>query len=144
MFICIIISESGDTVCIMYFSIVGMRHTYMFVCKCVCVCVLMCVFASLFLLSIHLQRSNPSICRLPSPTYHLSSFLSHSSHPILLYHLSLFSHQASPQTISSLSPTQSPILDFTLQHLPLFDKNHASVLSMFSAIKEIMCLLFFL
>lgn len=42
-----------------------------------CVCdlesALKCVFSALFLLSIHLQQSDPSICRLHSPSYHLSS-----------------------------------------------------------------------
>ncbi len=75
-------------------------HLHMYVCVCVCVCVCMrglkCVFGALFLLSIHLQRSHPSICRLPGPPYHLSSSLLHSSHPSLLSHTSLSLSPSTP------------------------------------------------
>ena len=91
---------------------------------CVCVCVwihlgvcayvrvLKCVFGALFLLSIHLQGSHPSICRLPGPPYHLSSSLLHSSHPSLLSHTSL--SLSPPYPTSSLSPTHGPILGITI------------------------------
>ena len=61
-----------------------------------CVFVLKCVFAALFLLTIHLQPSHPSICRLPSPPYHLSSSPLHSSHPFLLSHTSLIPSATRP------------------------------------------------
>lgn len=88
---------------------------------CICVCMLKCVFGALFLLSIHLRQSHPSICRLPSPPYHLSSSLLHSSHPCLLSHTSL-SHQA-PHPTSSQSPTHHPILGITIPCCCYWTKN---------------------
>ena len=76
-----------------------------------CVC-LSVFFGALFLLSIHLQGSHPSICRLPGPPYHLSSSLLHSSHPSLLSHTSL--SRSFPYPTSSLSPTHGPILGITI------------------------------
>lgn len=74
-----------------------------------CVCV--CVFAVLFLLSVHLQQSYPSICRLHSPQYHLSSLC--CIPPIFPFYLTLHSQPNPPSTqhpTLSMSPSQSAIL----------------------------------
>lgn len=88
------------------------------------VCVHRCVFAALFLLSIHLQQRHPSICRLPNPPYHLSSSFVHSSHPSLLSHtyLSLsLSHQAPLSYFIPVTDSLSHVRHYRTM-LPLQDR----------------------